>query len=124
MSRAGSPVSSEEEEEEESSDENAEISDQEPDDLLTPPSRSRGRPRNQADGYGDSTSSKSVREAVWRSAAAHAETNYCGDMIVVKCTNHLGKNGGAHAAEKGHELHRKCAHYDHVCTVQYGVRRG
>eukprot|EP00964_Phaeocystis_antarctica_P064071 scaffold38504_cov111-Phaeocystis_antarctica.AAC.5 len=51
-----------------------------------------------------------AREAVRAKAAEAADSsNYCKNLCVRPCTNHLAKNTGAKAFEIGHRLHRTCS---------------
>ena len=54
-------------------------------------------------------STNSLVPVVLKTAAGAGDTNYCKDFKCVKCTNHLGKNGGAQAFKIGHAVHKDCA---------------
>ena len=54
-------------------------------------------------------STNALVPVVMQKAAAAGETRYCKEFKLMKCTNHLGKNTGKHAASIGHSLHKTCS---------------
>jgi len=57
---------------------------------------------------GDSSTDRFV-EALQKKAGEAASTKFCGDMTVLPCVNHFGKNAGKAAYEFGHRLHSTCS---------------